>query len=65
VGGSTTITLSDHTTSTFAGVSTLSAADFSTSPGAGAGKGDDHGHGHSGDDDLSHIRDIQIGHSDH
>ena len=39
-GGSTTITLSDHTTITFAGVSSLSAADFSTIAGAGAGNGD-------------------------
>ncbi len=73
-GGSTTITLSDHTTITFAGVSSLSAADFGTTAapgnGNGNGNGDDHGqgnHGHgAGDgDDPRHMRDMPIGHSDH
>jgi hypothetical protein len=69
VGGNTTITLSDHTTITFAGVSSLSVADFSTVSGGGAGGNNagDNGHGHSSDahDDLSHIRDMRIGQSDH
>jgi Ca2+-binding RTX toxin-like protein len=72
VAGNATITLSDHTTITFVGVSKLSAADFSTIPGAGAGNGNgnDHGQGNQGHgsndgDDLSHIRDMPIGHSDH
>jgi len=63
-----TITLSDHTTITFAGVNSLSASDFVTSSGSAGGAdthgGGSHGH-HSGfdADDHRHIRDGIIGHS--
>lgn len=69
VGGSDTITLSDHTTITFAGIGSLTASDFITS---GGGSGDDrghdhddgrHGHGDLGADDHGHIRDTLFGHS--
>ncbi len=51
--GSTTITLSDHTTITFAGVSNLTASDFITSGGSGGsgGSGSGGSGGGGGDDD--------------
>jgi hypothetical protein len=71
-GGGTTITLSDNTAITFAGVSSPSAADFSTIAGASKGNGDsddhgqrDQGHGETDGDDRNHIRDMPVGHSDH
>ena len=64
-GNSVTITLSDNTTITFAGITSLSASDFVATGGGGDnddddghdhdhGCGDDHGHGHG-----------QMGHGDH
>lgn len=66
--GGDTITLSDHTTITFAGVSSLSASDFVTSSGSAAGAdtgpGASHGLRSSADpDDHGHIRDALFGHS--
>jgi Ca2+-binding RTX toxin-like protein len=78
VGGTDTITLSDHTTISFASVSSLTASDFITSsgtpgnvggPGNIGGKGDDgqQGHGSQGmsdmDDHGQQIRNSIIGHS--
>jgi hypothetical protein len=69
-GGTTTITLSDHTTISFADVGSLTASDFITTTGGvggtggtgGTGGGDDgqHGHGSQGmsdTDDHGQIRD--------
>ena len=47
-GASHTITLSDHTTITFAGVGSLAASDFSTTPGAAGGGSGGSGNGGSG-----------------
>jgi Ca2+-binding RTX toxin-like protein len=68
VGGSDTITLSDNTTITFAGVQNLTASDFITSGGNGSTNGGGQGHGKSGNananaDDHGHIRDSFFGHS--
>jgi hypothetical protein len=62
VGGTDTITLSDHTTISFANVSTLTASDFATASGGGGGGGDtgSGGSGGSGGGD-----DGQHGHGGH
>ena len=66
--GGDTITLSDHTTITFAGVNSLSASDFVTSSGSAGGVpsvagSSHHGHGAFDGDDHGHIRNTWIGHS--
>ncbi len=71
--GSVTITLSDHTRITFAGISSLSASDFITSGGGTSGKpggkggGGDGSKGHGSHDpaDPSHIRDAAFGKPGH
>jgi Ca2+-binding RTX toxin-like protein len=68
VGNSDTITLSDHTTITFAGVNSLSSSDFITGgDGGNNGKGQDNGNngnpgkGSQNADDHSHLRDSAFG----
>ena len=63
-GTSDTIKLSDNTTITFAGISSLTASDFITSGNGGSGGGGmdhggngDHGHGSQNGDDHSHMKD--------
>jgi Ca2+-binding RTX toxin-like protein len=67
VGGSDTITLSDNTKITFAGISSLTASDFITSGGTSADVpgGDDgkHGHGKLVAEDHDNIRATLFGHS--
>ncbi len=70
--GGDVITLSDHTTITFAGITNLTAGDFVTSGGSAAGGGlgqpgdHDDSAGHHGDadadDKIRHLRDGIIGH---
>jgi len=62
--GSVTITLSDHTTITFAGVTSLSPGDFITTGGAG-GNGNGHGDNDDGDNDHGHGRDDDHGDRGH
>jgi Ca2+-binding RTX toxin-like protein len=64
-GTSSTIKLSDNTTITFAGISSLTAGDFITTGGGSGGGGSDQGnnggngkgHGSQSGDDLNHMKD--------